>query len=93
MTLNPTCPNCLSGALRVFHEVHRVPVHSVLLMPSREVATNYPKGDIALGFCEECGFISNTLFNAAVHEYSTQYEETQGFRPLSAHSTRAWQPA
>lgn len=65
--------------MHVFHEVHRVPVHSVLLMPSRSVAVNYPKGDIALGFCQHCGFISNTLFNSGVHEYSTQYEETQGF--------------
>ena len=74
-----TCPNCLSGTLEVFHHVDRVPVHSVLLMPTREVAVGYPKGDIALGWCRECGFVSNTLFDARVHEYSTQYEETQGF--------------
>ena len=76
-----TCPNCLIGSLAIFHEVHRVPVHSVLLMPSRDFAVSYPKGDIALGYCKHCGFVSNTLFNAAVHEYSTQYEETQGFSP------------
>ena len=81
MNANKSCPNCLKGTLRVFHEVRQVPVHSVLLMPSREVATNYPKGDIALGLCEECGFVSNTLFNPSVHEYSAQYEETQGFSP------------
>jgi 2-polyprenyl-3-methyl-5-hydroxy-6-metoxy-1,4-benzoquinol methylase len=81
MKSNKPCPNCLSGTLHVFHEVRQVPVHSVLLMPSREVATSYPKGDIALGLCRECGFVSNTLFNPAVHEYSTQYEETQGFSP------------
>ena len=74
-----TCPNCLDGTLSIFHEVRRVPVHSVLLMPSREIAVNYPKGDIALGYCNQCGFVSNTAFNASVHEYSTQYEETQGF--------------
>jgi hypothetical protein len=48
-------------------------------MPSRDIAVNYPKGDIKLGFCDVCGFVSNTAFNATVHEYSTQYEETQGF--------------
>jgi SAM-dependent methyltransferase len=73
------CPNCLTGKMEVFHEVRRVPVHSVLLMPTREVAMNYPTGDIGLGFCTDCGFISNTLFNPNLHEYSTQYEETQGF--------------
>jgi SAM-dependent methyltransferase len=74
-----TCPNCLTGELKVFHDVHNVPVHSVLLMPSRDIAMQYPKGDIKLGCCGNCGFVSNTAFNPTVHEYSTQYEETQGF--------------
>ena len=81
MVSQKTCPNCLEGNLNVFYEVRRVPVHSVLLMPTRQVAVNYPKGDIALGFCNQCGFISNTLFDASVHEYSANYEETQGFSP------------
>ncbi len=79
MSENHECPNCLEGSLKVFHDVRGVPVHSVLLMPSRDIAVNYPKGDIKLGFCDVCGFVSNTAFNATVHEYSTQYEETQGF--------------
>jgi SAM-dependent methyltransferase len=74
-----TCPNCLKGDLNVFYEVPRVPVHSVLLMPTREIAVNFPKGDIALGHCSHCGFITNTLFDPTVHNYSAQYEETQGF--------------
>lgn len=79
MSIKYTCPNCLDSALRTFYEVRRVPVHSVLLMPSRDIAINYPKGDIALGFCKNCGFVSNSLFDPGVHEYSPQYEETQGF--------------
>lgn len=75
------CPNCLSGEMKVFYEVEHVPVHSVLLMPTREVAVNFPKRDIVLGFCRQCGFISNTVFDATVHNYSGQYEETQGFSP------------
>src|ERR1700761_5181881 len=74
-----SCPNCRVGNMEVIHHVQGVPVHSVLLMPTREVAVSYPKGDIALGYCSHCGFVSNTLFNTAVHEYSAQYEETQGF--------------
>ena len=81
MSSRLTCPNCATGSMDVFYEAARVPVHSVLLMPTRDVAVNYPKGDIALGFCADCGFISNTLFNPGVHSYSTQYEETQGFSP------------
>jgi SAM-dependent methyltransferase len=74
-----TCPNCLKGTMNIFYEVRRVPVHSVLLMPTREIAVNFPKGDIALGRCSHCGFISNTVFDPTVHNYSGQYEETQGF--------------
>jgi SAM-dependent methyltransferase len=67
--------------MNVFHDVKGVPVHSVLLMDSREIAVKYPRGDIKLGYCGNCGFVSNTAFNPTVHEYSTQYEETQGFSP------------
>jgi SAM-dependent methyltransferase len=75
------CPNCLAGEMKVFYEVPDVPVHSVLLMPTREVAVGFPKRDIALGFCRHCGFMGNTVFDPGVHNYSGQYEETQGFSP------------
>jgi hypothetical protein len=75
------CPNCLTGEMKTFYEVPHVPVHSVLLMPTREIAVNFPKRDITLGFCRQCGFISNTSFDPSVHNYSGQYEETQGFSP------------
>ena len=65
-----TCPNCLKGDMTVFYQVPRVPVHSVLLMPTRDIAVNFPKGDIALGHCSHCGFIANTLFDPTVHNYS-----------------------
>lgn len=81
MPKQTTCPNCLTGEMKVFYEVPDVPVHSVLLMPTREVAVSFPKRDIALGFCRHCGFIGNTVFDPAMHNYSGQYEETQGFSP------------
>lgn len=74
-----SCPNCGQGAMREFYEVRNVPVHSVLLMPTREVAVGFPKGDITLGFCDGCGFVSNTAFDASAHSYSSEYEETQIF--------------
>ncbi len=65
--------------MEMFYEIAQVPVHSVLLMETREKALTYHRGDIALGFCPACGFISNVLFDPSVHEYSSKYEETQGF--------------
>jgi len=73
------CPNCLNGRTRIFHEAPSVPVHSVLLMPTRESALQFRRGDIRLGFCGSCGFVSNVAFDPDVHSYSQQYEETQGF--------------
>jgi SAM-dependent methyltransferase len=75
------CPNCNTAGMSPFYEVNGLPVHSVLLMPTREVAWNYPKGDLVLGFCSKCGFISNLAFEPSRHEYSSNYEETQGFSP------------
>jgi SAM-dependent methyltransferase len=75
------CHNCGGWDLPVFYEVRDIPVHSVLLMRSYEEAVEYPRRDLRLGFCTDCGFIQNLLFQPRVHEYSTRYEETQGFSP------------
>jgi SAM-dependent methyltransferase len=67
--------------MSVFYELRNVPVHSVLLLQTREEALNYPRGDIALAFCKSCGFISNVTFDPALHEYSIGYEATQSYSP------------
>lgn len=76
---NLICPCCDSTNIKVFHEATRVPVNSVLLLPTKEEALEFPTGDIALGFCRECGFIFNTAFNPALLEYSERYEPTQAY--------------
>jgi SAM-dependent methyltransferase len=76
------CPNCGGQGMAPIFEVDDVPVHSVLLMPTREEAVGYPHGNVRVGFCVRCGFLANTAFDASVHEYSTRYEETQGFSPV-----------
>jgi hypothetical protein len=73
------CPSCGKAAMRVFYSFSGAPVHSVLLFQTREEALAYPKGEIRLAFCEECGFISNTAYDQAVQEYSGNCEETQGY--------------
>lgn len=73
------CPNCHSKGLTAFYTVDHIPVHSCLLMSGREDALKYPVDDLRLGFCPNCGFVTNTRFDAAVHNYSANYEETQGF--------------
>jgi SAM-dependent methyltransferase len=73
------CPSCLSNGIFVFHKLNNVPVNSVLNIPTRETALNFPKGNISLGFCRNCGFISNVAFDPGLLEYSSSCEESQGF--------------
>ena len=40
---------------------------------------SFPRGDISLGFCEDCGFISNVAFEPSVRDYSPIYEDQQCF--------------
>ena len=72
------CPSCGMDGLSPFYETRDVPCHSVLLFRSRKEAVEYQRGDIALGFCQACGFITNTAFDSNVHEYSENCEESQG---------------
>ena len=79
MQANRFCPNCSSKGLNSFYSIRDIPVHSCLLMSSKEEALDYPTSDLELGYCPSCGFITNFLFNPELHSYSTQCEETQGF--------------
>jgi SAM-dependent methyltransferase len=75
------CPTCGSTALVPFYTVTNVPVHSVLMMATRQEAVGYPQGDIHLAACRHCGFITNTTFDGREQEYSAPYEGTQSYSP------------
>lgn len=75
------CAACGSERLRAFYRLSGIPVHSCLLVPTREAALAFPTGELELTFCETCGFIGNRLFDESLHDYSPDYEETQGFSP------------
>lgn len=73
------CPNCNSKGLSLFYTVTNIPVHSCLLMSSKQEAQRYPTSDLQLGFCPNCRFITNVRFEPGLHNYNTNYEETQSF--------------
>lgn len=77
--MNKNCPNCQSIQLEPFYSVSNVPVHSVMLMETADEARNFPKRDLKLAFCHNCGFIHNTIFDPDIQEYNAKCEETQGF--------------
>jgi SAM-dependent methyltransferase len=77
----PGCRACGSAELESFYELRNVPAHSCLMLPTREEALAFPRGDIELAFCRACGFIGNVRFDAGLNRYSAAYEETQAFSP------------
>jgi len=76
------CPNCGHAGMVNIYEMNGAPVHSVLLMESREEALRYPQGEIHLGYCNHCGFVGNMAFQPEVQEYTQKkYESTQAYSP------------
>lgn len=73
------CPGCLGSNILKFYRLDNIPVHSVVLVRTKEEALNFPKGDILLGFCMNCGVISNLIFNPGYMDYSVRYEATQAY--------------
>jgi len=87
--VSATCPACGAGGQEPFHEQHGVPTNSCLLLPSRDEALAYPRGDLELTFCPSCGFVSNRAFDPSLAEYSGRYEETQAFSPRFVEFSRS----
>src|ERR1700730_18003026 len=77
----PACQACGSSELESFYELRNVPAHSCLLLPTKQEALAFPRGDIELVFCHDCGFIGNVRFDISLNQYSAAYEETQAFSP------------
>jgi len=75
------CPSCGSAGLLPFYEVKGVPVHSCLMTTTKREALEFPCGDILLGFCKICGFISNIAYDPKFQNYSSGYEDQQCFSP------------
>ncbi|MEJ2720619.1 MAG: class I SAM-dependent methyltransferase [bacterium] len=80
-TPNTKCPSCGAAGMRSFYKVENVPVHSCLMFSTEREAREFPRGDIDLGFCASCGFISNMVFDPGVQDYSALYEDQQCYSP------------
>jgi len=76
---NDVCPSCNSYGLRVFYEVRNIPVNSCIMFSNSSEAIGFPRGDVILGFCENCGFISNLSFDPLRLDYASLVPEEQGF--------------
>jgi SAM-dependent methyltransferase len=73
------CPNCGAYGMSTFYEARNVPINSCQMFSSRIEATSFPRGDVVLGFCKKCGFISNIAFEPSKVDYASLAPEEQGF--------------
>jgi SAM-dependent methyltransferase len=73
------CPSCGHEGLLPFYEVQNIPVHSCLMLPTRQDALNFPTDNLALSVCHRCGFITNPIFDSRWSAYAPNYEDQQSF--------------
>ena len=64
-----------------FFAMAEVPVFCNVLCSTRGEALQVPRGQIELGFCARCGFITNLAFDPEKVKYSPQYENALHFSP------------
>lgn len=81
MPLLSACSSCGSSSMSPFFSLKRIPINSMVLLPDRKEALEYPKGDMDLAFCQCCGFISNLAFDPELIDYTQNYESSQAFSP------------
>lgn len=75
------CPCCQCTDLESFFTIRNAPVQSVATIHSYEDAVSIPRHDIVLTFCNHCGFIFNSEFDAEWDYYTQGYEDQQSFSP------------
>lgn len=73
------CPACDGANLEPVYRTESIPVHSCILMNSPQAARAYPRRDLELAVCRDCGLVFNWLFNSSVVAYSPDFEESQHF--------------
>ncbi len=71
------CAACGSSRTRVFYECEQIPVQSCVLLESAVAAEAYPRGDLSLQVCSDCGFIGNIAFSYDVQGEIDAYESSQ----------------
>ena len=63
---SPACPCCGGTATEILYRVPSIPVHSCVLLDTPAAASSFPRRDLELAFCEDCGFTFNHIFDDAL---------------------------
>ena len=77
MSRQTHCAACGSHRTESFYAVGDIPIQSCRIIATRAEARSFPRRDLELAFCADCGFIRNRLFDPDVLRYDDRYEDTQ----------------
>jgi len=75
------CPNCDGTDVTLFYRGGSVPIHSCVMLDNHKTAVDYPHGELLLGMCSRCGFITNIAYDSQTQENVHNYEDQQSFSP------------
>ena len=79
------CPACSGRNLSEIYRLDAIPVQSCILLATAEEARSIAQHPLVLMFCDDCGFIFNSVFDLSLVDYASTTEESQHF---SAEFTR-----
>ncbi|MEM6669867.1 MAG: class I SAM-dependent methyltransferase [Pseudomonadota bacterium] len=79
MAENLACPCCGGSATREIYALDAIPVQSCILLDTAEEARDFPRHPLKLRFCDDCGFIYNSVFDEKLVDYASTTEESQHF--------------
>jgi len=79
------CSLCGNAGTIIFFRMNSIPCSCNTLWSNKEEAINCPKGDILLGFCPSCTFISNYALEADKNRYEDSYDNSLLYSPLFQH--------
>jgi 2-polyprenyl-3-methyl-5-hydroxy-6-metoxy-1,4-benzoquinol methylase len=78
---NDSCLICGAGPLETLISIPDVPTLCNRLCASEAEAADAPRGNISLGYCQDCGHVVNSAFDPAQVNYDGRFENTLTFSP------------
>lgn len=88
MNSRKTCPACGSSRLELLYHLPSIPAQSVVLLDTHQEALDYPRGELSLTLCRNCGLLFNATFDARLVDYAAAAEESQHFSDTFNHFAR-----
>jgi hypothetical protein len=82
LTSSSSCPVCKSSDIKNSIAINDMPVYCNVLFDNQENAVTVSKGDIHLGYCNDCGHVFNYAFDKSLMDYTADYENSLHFSPI-----------